>query len=139
MHAHIGGLANALLTHAVDEAVEIAHGAVFANMGQCCCAGTRTFVQEGIYKDFVAKAKQMAKARVVGDPFDEKTVQGPQVSGARAQNATLFLPNSLRCKCEGRSTQAKRCSPASFSRTWGCMWGCFQCYCNCELNILLQR
>ncbi|KAH9361856.1 hypothetical protein HPB48_003735 [Haemaphysalis longicornis] len=48
-------------------------------MGQCCCAGTRTFVQEGIYKDFVAKAKQMAKARVVGDPFDEKTVQGPQI------------------------------------------------------------
>lgn len=64
----------------LDQAVEIAHGAVFANMGQCCCAGTRTFVQEGIYKDFVAKAKQLAKQRVVGDPFDEKTVQGPQVS-----------------------------------------------------------
>lgn len=63
----------------LDQAVEIAHGAVFANMGQCCCAGTRTFVQEGIYKDFVAKAKQLAKQRVVGDPFDEKTVQGPQI------------------------------------------------------------
>lgn len=33
----------------VDEAVEIAHNAIFANHGQNCCAGSRTFVQEGIY------------------------------------------------------------------------------------------
>ncbi|XP_042148367.1 aldehyde dehydrogenase, mitochondrial isoform X1 [Ixodes scapularis] len=63
----------------LDQAAEIAHGAVFANMGQCCCAGTRTFVQEGIYDAFVAKARALAQARVVGDPFDEKTVQGPQI------------------------------------------------------------
>lgn len=31
----------------VEDAANIAHAAVFANMGQCCCAGTRTFVQEG--------------------------------------------------------------------------------------------
>lgn len=63
----------------LEKAVEIAHSAVFANMGQCCCAGTRTFVQEGIYDAFVAKAAQLAKCRVVGDPFDEKTQQGPQI------------------------------------------------------------
>lgn len=33
----------------VDEAVEIAHNAIFANHGQNCCAGSRTFVQEKIY------------------------------------------------------------------------------------------
>ncbi|XP_064458343.1 aldehyde dehydrogenase, mitochondrial-like [Ornithodoros turicata] len=63
----------------LDSAVEIAHNAVFPNMGQCCCAGTRTFVQEGIYDTFVAKAAALAAKRVVGDPFDEKTVQGPQI------------------------------------------------------------
>lgn len=33
----------------VEEAAEIAHNAIFANHGQNCCAGSRTFVQEGIY------------------------------------------------------------------------------------------
>lgn len=63
----------------VDEAVEIAYNAVFANMGQCCCAGTRTFVQEGIYEKFIKKSAERAQKRVVGDPFDESTDHGPQV------------------------------------------------------------
>ena len=41
----------------VDEAVDIAHAAIFNNHGQNCCAGSRTFVQAGIYDKFVAKAK----------------------------------------------------------------------------------
>ncbi|UYV65183.1 ALDH1A2 [Cordylochernes scorpioides] len=63
----------------VDKAVEIAHNSVFENMGQCCCAATRTFVHEAIYDTFVAKSRELAGKRVVGDPFDEKTIQGPQV------------------------------------------------------------
>ncbi|XP_055585639.1 aldehyde dehydrogenase X, mitochondrial [Uranotaenia lowii] len=63
----------------LDEAVEIAHNAIFANHGQNCCAGSRTFVQEGIYDKFVAKATEMARTRKVGDPFADGTQQGPQV------------------------------------------------------------
>ncbi|GBM27672.1 Retinal dehydrogenase 2 [Araneus ventricosus] len=63
----------------LDEAVEIAYNALFANMGQCCCAGTRTFVQEGIYEEFVKRSAERAQKRVVGDPFDEKTDHGPQI------------------------------------------------------------
>lgn len=63
----------------VNEAVKIAHEAVFANMGQCCCAGTRTFVHEDIYDEFVKKSTELALNRIVGNPFDEKTQQGPQV------------------------------------------------------------
>ncbi|XP_063699354.1 retinal dehydrogenase 2 [Culicoides brevitarsis] len=63
----------------LDEAVEIAHNAIFANHGQNCCAGSRTFVQEGIYDAFVKKAAEKAKARKVGDPFQKDTQQGPQV------------------------------------------------------------
>lgn len=33
----------------LDEAVELAHNAVFVNMGQCCSAATRTFVHESKY------------------------------------------------------------------------------------------
>lgn len=63
----------------VDEAVQTAYDAVFGNMGQCCCAGTRTFVQEGIYDEFVRKAALRAQKRVMGDPFDPSTDHGPQV------------------------------------------------------------
>ncbi|GIY90196.1 retinal dehydrogenase 2 [Caerostris darwini] len=63
----------------LDEAVLIAHNALFFNMGECCCAGSRTFVHEDIYDAFVAKSKELAQKRVVGCPFDGKTVQGPQI------------------------------------------------------------
>jgi len=63
----------------VNEAAEIAHGAIFNNHGQNCCAGSRTFVQEGIYDAFVKKSSELAKKRKVGNPFEKSTQQGPQV------------------------------------------------------------
>ncbi|KAG5893698.1 hypothetical protein JTB14_017805 [Gonioctena quinquepunctata] len=63
----------------VNEAVEIAHEAIFANHGQNCCAGSRTFVQSGIYDEFVKKSAAKAKARKVGNPFESGVQQGPQV------------------------------------------------------------
>lgn len=63
----------------LDEAVEIAHNAIFANHGQNCCAGSRTFVQDTIYDEFVKRATKLAAARKVGNPFDEGVQQGPQV------------------------------------------------------------
>lgn len=62
----------------VEKAAQIAHAAAFANGGQCCCAGTRTFVQSGIYDQFVQKAAEIANKRSVGNPFDD-VQQGPQV------------------------------------------------------------
>lgn len=48
--------------------------------GQCCCAGSRTYVQDSIYDEFVEKSAKRAEKRVVGDQFDPKTHQGPQVN-----------------------------------------------------------
>ncbi|MCO5576519.1 hypothetical protein L7F22_030330 [Adiantum nelumboides] len=64
----------------IDHAVELSHFALFFNQGQCCCAGSRTFVQESIYDEFLEKAKARALRRVVGDPFQKGVEQGPQVS-----------------------------------------------------------
>ncbi|KAL8568699.1 Aldehyde dehydrogenase X, mitochondrial [Nucella lapillus] len=63
----------------VDEAVAEAQEACMTNMGQCCVAGTRTFVHEKIYDEFVKKSAALANKRKVGDPFAADTINGPQI------------------------------------------------------------
>lgn len=63
----------------VDEAVALSHFALFFNQGQCCCAGSRTFVEETIYDEFVQKSMDLAAKRILGSPLDTNTTQGPQV------------------------------------------------------------
>ncbi|XP_063217990.1 aldehyde dehydrogenase 1A1-like [Bacillus rossius redtenbacheri] len=75
----------------LDEAVEIAHVGLFANHGQSCCAGSRTFVQEDIYDSFVRKSVAKAAARKVGDPFAEGTEQGPQVDDEMFNKVLGFI------------------------------------------------
>src|SRR5215475_1500461 len=63
----------------MEEAIEGAHFALFFNQGQCCCAGSRLYVEEKAYDEFVEKSVARAKKRTVGNPFDKTTEQGPQV------------------------------------------------------------
>ncbi|MDQ6705710.1 MAG: aldehyde dehydrogenase family protein, partial [Acidobacteriota bacterium] len=63
----------------MEQAVEGSHFALFFNQGQCCCAGSRTFVEEKIYDEFVEKSTDRAKRRRVGNPLERTTEQGPQV------------------------------------------------------------
>jgi len=63
----------------LDTAVELAHFGLFYNMGQCCTAASRCYVQEGIYDAFVQKSVERAKRRTTGDPFDAKNEAGPQI------------------------------------------------------------
>ena len=50
--------------------------------GQVCVAGSRIFVQEGIYDEFLSKFTATAAylASKTGDPFDQGIEHGPQVS-----------------------------------------------------------
>jgi aldehyde dehydrogenase (NAD+) len=75
----------------LDEAVEGAHFGLFFNHGQCCCAGSRVFVEEKIYDQFVEKSGTRARNRTVGDPFDPKTEQGPQVDQAQFDKVMGFI------------------------------------------------
>ena len=50
--------------------------------GEVCVAGSRVYVQEGIYDEFVKKAVVAAQNWKVGDPFDAATNMGPQVNHA---------------------------------------------------------
>lgn len=64
----------------LDAAVQGAYDGLFFNQGQCCCAGSRLFVEEKIHAEFVARLVEKAKKQKLGDPFDLATTQGPQVS-----------------------------------------------------------
>jgi aldehyde dehydrogenase (NAD+) len=64
----------------LDAAVEGAYFGLFFNQGQCCCAGSRLFVEDKVHDQFVDKLLKKARSRKVGDPFDADTEQGPQVS-----------------------------------------------------------
>lgn len=79
----------------VDQAVELAHAALFFNQGQCCCAGSRTFVHERIYDEFLEKAKARALKRVVGDPFKKGVEQGPQIDSEQFEKILKYIKSGV--------------------------------------------
>jgi len=64
----------------MDKAVEGAFHAIYFHCGQCCTAGSRLFVERSIREKFVERLAARAKQRKIGDPMNEDTDQGPQVS-----------------------------------------------------------
>ncbi|BCS18707.1 aldehyde dehydrogenase (NAD(P)(+)) ald5 [Aspergillus puulaauensis] len=64
----------------IDNAISWSNFGIFFNHGQCCCAGSRILVQEGLHDKFVARFKERAAQNKLGNPFDQDTFQGPQVS-----------------------------------------------------------
>jgi aldehyde dehydrogenase (NAD+) len=64
----------------LDDAISWVNFGIFFNHGQCCCAGSRVYVQDGVYDKFIELFKARTAKNVVGDPFAADTFQGPQVS-----------------------------------------------------------
>ncbi|XP_029019089.1 aldehyde dehydrogenase 1A1-like [Betta splendens] len=63
----------------LEYAVEQAHSGLFFNQGQCCLAGSRVFVEESIYEEFVRRSVEKATSRVLGNPLLPEVDQGPQI------------------------------------------------------------
>lgn len=64
----------------VEQTVQNLLVGIFYNSGEVCCAGSRLYVQEGIYDEVLEAFKTAAEAIKVGDPFDDATFQGAQTS-----------------------------------------------------------
>jgi aldehyde dehydrogenase (NAD+) len=65
----------------LKNAIKWAHHGTMGNMGQVCTATSRMFIHESIYDKFLeAFVAYVQKISVVGDPFDEASWHGPQVS-----------------------------------------------------------
>lgn len=71
---------------------------MFDNHGQSCCAGSRTYVQSKIYDEFVRHAKNLAARRIVGDPFDVKTEQGPQIDQEQFDKVINLIKSGIQEK-----------------------------------------
>ncbi len=69
-----GKAANIIFDDApLDQAVEGIINGIFFNQGHVCCAGSRLFVQESVYKIVLQKLKDRMETLIVGDPMDKNT------------------------------------------------------------------
>ena len=76
----------------IDQAVKWAHVGIMSNMGQICTATSRILVQEGVYDEFVKLFKETVKeVSKVGDPFQDETFQGPQVTKAQYEKVLGYI------------------------------------------------
>jgi len=73
------------------EALIGANMGLFNNQGQSCTAGSRVFVEEKCYDEFVAKSVEQAKRLKVGDPFDANTNQGPLVDKVQFEKVMHYI------------------------------------------------
>ncbi len=105
----------------LDEAVEGAHMGLFSNQGQSCCAGSRVFVEEGVYERFVKKSIDRAQKRVVGDPFDPRTELGPLVDQTQLDRVMGYVESgrnqgaTLACGGERIGSRGYFLQPTVFS------------------------
>lgn len=74
-----------------DKALEGAQKGILFNQGQVCCAGSRIFVQEGIYDKFVAALAEEFKKVKVGLPWEDDTQMGAQVNGGQLDTILKYV------------------------------------------------
>jgi lactaldehyde dehydrogenase / glycolaldehyde dehydrogenase len=75
----------------LDLAVENAFNARFTNCGQVCTCNERTYVQRGVYDEFVSRFVSRVATLKVGDPLLESSEMGPKVSGAEWEKVKDFV------------------------------------------------
>ena len=75
----------------LDAAAAGSHFGLFFNQGQCCCAGSRLFVEESVHEKFVEKLVELSQDRRVGNPLDPDTEQGPQVDEAQFDKIMRYI------------------------------------------------
>jgi phenylacetaldehyde dehydrogenase len=84
----------------LETAIAGAADAIFFNQGQVCSAGSRLFVQQGIYDEVVAGVSEIASNMKVGDGFDAATQMGPLVSREQFDRVTGYLKAGLESGAE---------------------------------------
>ena len=74
-----------------DRALDAALFTIFSLNGERCTAGSRIFIQETIYDQFVAEFAARAKRLLVGDPQDPKTQVGAMITPQHYDKVTGYI------------------------------------------------
>ena len=72
-----------------------AASAIFFNHGQCCCAGSRLYVEQNVFDKVVEGVSEQAKKIKVGHGFDPQTAMGPLVSEEQMNRVCNYLEIGL--------------------------------------------
>lgn len=92
----------------IEQAVNGAMMGIFFNQGQVCCAGSRLFVQDAVKDEFLERLKEKSAKIVVGNPMDQSTQMGPQVSEEQLNRIKGYVDIA---KNEGASVVTGGCPP----------------------------
>ncbi len=79
----------------LDSAIPGAASAIFFNHGQCCCAGSRLYVEKSVFDKVVDGVAEHAKKINVGPGLDPKTEMGPLVSLEQMNRVCGYLDSGL--------------------------------------------
>ena len=98
----------------IDTAIAGAADAIFFNQGQVCSAGSRLFVQSGIYDEVVAGVSEIASNMKVGSGFEADTQMGPLVSREQFDRVSGYLKAGLDAGAEATAGGAAIDQPGYF-------------------------
>jgi aldehyde dehydrogenase (NAD+) len=91
-----GKAANILFEDApIDQAIEGIINGIYFNQGHVCCAGSRLFVQEGIYRTVIQKLRQRIQTLRVGNPLDKNTDIGAINSRPQLEKIKLLVRSGV--------------------------------------------
>jgi aldehyde dehydrogenase (NAD+) len=91
-----GKAANILFEDApTDQAIEGVIAGIYFNQGHVCCAGSRLFVQEGIYATVIRKLRDRIQTLRVGDPLDKNTDIGAINSRPQLEKIKMLVQSGV--------------------------------------------
>lgn len=103
-----------------DMAIDGLQLGILFNQGQVCCAGSRVFVQEGIYDKFVEAAVKAFNNVNVGDPLDPNTQMGAQVDQGQLRKIMSYVDlakeEGATIACGGEPCTDGACANGSFMK-----------------------
>ncbi|MEE0256725.1 aldehyde dehydrogenase family protein [Evtepia sp.] len=103
-----------------DMAIDGLQLGILFNQGQVCCAGSRVFVQEGIYDKFVEAAVKAFNSVNVGDPLDPNTQMGAQVDQGQLRKIMSYVnlakEEGATIACGGEPYTDGACANGSFMK-----------------------
>ena len=103
-----------------DMAIDGLQLGILFNQGQVCCAGSRVFVQEGIYDKFVEAAVKAFNNVNVGDPLDPNTQMGAQVDQGQLRKIMSYVnlakEEGATIACVGEPYTDGACANGSFMK-----------------------